>query len=102
MRRAAHHVDHVGASLAHLWRICGASVAHLWRISGAALSHLCRISQPDRRNFMKPETKGPQPKPGPVHPSPAVEATRQREKAEPAEVLGRHKNAGQKDHKGAR
>jgi hypothetical protein len=46
--------------------------------------------------------KGPQPKPGHVRPTPNVDADKQREKAEPVEVLGRHKNDGQKDHKGAR
>ena len=46
--------------------------------------------------------KGPQPKPGPTHPSPKVDAEQKQEKAEPTEVLGRHKNTGQKDHKGAR
>jgi hypothetical protein len=51
---------------------------------------------------MKQQNKGPVPKPGPTHPSPAVEADRQKQKAEPIEVLGRHKNTGQKDHKGAR
>lgn len=51
---------------------------------------------------MTPAPKGPQPKPGPTHPSPKVDAEQKNEKAEPNEVLGRHKNTGQKDHKGAR
>ena len=51
---------------------------------------------------MNQAPKGPQPKPGPTHPSPGVDAKQKDEKAEPTEVLGRHKNAGQKDHKGAR
>jgi hypothetical protein len=42
----------------------------------------------------------PAPVPGrpsmPPHPSPPLQP------AEPIEVLGRHKNTGQKDHKGAR
>lgn len=42
------------------------------------------------------------PKPGQVLPTREVAAGRLREKAETAEVLGRHKNTGQKDHKGAR
>jgi hypothetical protein len=33
---------------------------------------------------------------------PHEEANRQRQKAETEEVAGRHKNDGQKDHKGAR
>jgi len=33
---------------------------------------------------------------------PMTSAALQREAAEPAEVLGRHRNSGQKDHKGAR
>ncbi len=52
---------------------------------------------------MNPQrAKGPPPKPGQHHPSPQVDASRQREKAESTEVEGRHKNSGQKDHKGAR
>jgi len=51
---------------------------------------------------MTQPTKGPHTKPGPTHPSPKVDANQQKAKAEPAEVLGRHKNTGQKDHKGAR
>ena len=46
--------------------------------------------------------KDRQPKPGPSRPDPATAERLQREKAETAEVLGRHKNTGQKDHKGAR
>lgn len=46
--------------------------------------------------------KGPPPKPQQTRPEPKVDAARQQEKAETAEVLGRHKNVGQKDHKGAR
>lgn len=41
-------------------------------------------------------------KPVPPHPFPTEEATRQKQKAEQNEVAGRHKNDGQKDHKGAR
>jgi hypothetical protein len=40
--------------------------------------------------------------PGPAHPGPRGDADRPREKAEESEVAGRHKNSGQKDHKGAR
>ena len=51
---------------------------------------------------MTQASKGPQPEPGPTHPTPLVDAKQKNEKAEPAEVSGRHKNTGQKDHKGAR
>ncbi len=49
----------------------------------------------------KPIDNGPQ-KPDPTHPSDREDAEAQREKAESAEVAGRHRNDGQKDHKGAR
>jgi hypothetical protein len=55
------------------------------------------------RNAMNSQrAKGPPPKPGQRRPSPQVDASRQREKAESTEAEGRHKNSGQKDHKGAR
>ena len=40
----------------------------------------------------------------PVQPKPfsAEEVNKQKQKAEVSEVAGRHKNDGQKDHKGAR
>ena len=41
-------------------------------------------------------------KPGQNRPSDAEEANKQKQKAEEQEVAGRHKNDGQKDHKGAR
>jgi hypothetical protein len=48
-------------------------------------------------------------KPVPAHPhptgptpTPAESARQQQEQAESREVAGRHKNDGQKDHKGAR
>ena len=41
-------------------------------------------------------------KPGPNHPPPLEEANKQRQLSETKEVAGRHKNTGQKDHKGAR
>lgn len=50
----------------------------------------------------QPPIKGPPPKEGHARPTPAADAARQKEKAETTEVLGRHKNDGQKDHKGAR
>jgi hypothetical protein len=53
-------------------------------------------------NTMTEQSKGPQPKPGQTRPAPRVDANRQRDKAEAGEVAGRHKNTGQKDHKGAR
>ena len=49
---------------------------------------------------MIPTTKGSTPPPGPVHPRPPKDPKAL--PTEPAEVLGRHKNSGQKDHKGAR
>jgi hypothetical protein len=41
-------------------------------------------------------------KPGYAHPVPRQDANLPREEAEESEVAGRHKNTGQKDHKGAR
>ena len=38
----------------------------------------------------------------PPHPLPPQDRKTQAKPTEPAEVLGRHKNSGQKDHKGAR
>ncbi len=52
--------------------------------------------------FMTQQTKNPNQKPVPTHPFPAAEASKQKLKAETLEVAGRHKNDGQKDHKGAR
>ena len=51
---------------------------------------------------MAEQTKGPQPRPGHVRPSPLEPGKEQKQKAEQNEVAGRHKNDGQKDHKGAR
>jgi hypothetical protein len=51
---------------------------------------------------MNQQNKDQHQKPGQTHPSAEVEANRQRQKAEEREVAGRHKNDGQKDHKGAR
>ena len=42
------------------------------------------------------------PHPAPVHPLPPAAHGRPAPPAEPTEVLGRHGNTGQKDHKGAR
>lgn len=44
----------------------------------------------------------PTPKPLPGRPAPPIPTHPQAPPAEPLEVLGRHKNDGQKDHKGAR
>jgi hypothetical protein len=52
--------------------------------------------------FMTAPGKNQQQKTSPVHPSRAEEAMKQKQKAEQSEVAGRHKNDGQKDHKGAR
>ncbi len=46
--------------------------------------------------------KNQQQKTSPTHPSHAAEALKQKQKSEQNEVAGRHKNDGQKDHKGAR
>jgi hypothetical protein len=51
---------------------------------------------------MTAPSKDQQPKTSPVHPSHAEDAMKQKQKAEQSEVAGRHKNDGQKDHKGAR
>lgn len=45
--------------------------------------------------------KGPVTQAKPPPPLPQIDASRQREKAESIEAEGRHKNACQKDHKGA-
>lgn len=47
-------------------------------------------------------TKNSTPSPKPTHPLPPQDPKAQARPVEPAEVLGRHKNSGQKDHKGAR
>ncbi len=51
---------------------------------------------------MTQQTKKTNQKPVPAHPFPVAEANKQKQKAEALEVAGRHKNDGQKDHKGAR
>ncbi|MDY7538645.1 hypothetical protein QN372_05980 [Undibacterium sp. RTI2.1] len=53
---------------------------------------------------MKPQTKAPSQHQhnGKSHPSDMEAAKNQKQKAEQTEVAGRHKNDGQKDHKGAR
>lgn len=48
------------------------------------------------------QKKSPQQKPEPAYPSDLEEITRQKLKQEEHETAGRHKNVGQKDHKGAR
>lgn len=51
---------------------------------------------------MTQQTKDQPQKPGQAYPSREVEVNKQKQKAEQREVAGRHKNDGQKDHKGAR
>jgi hypothetical protein len=51
---------------------------------------------------MTQQTKDQQHKPEQSYPSGLQEANQQKQKAEEREVAGRHKNDGQKDHKGAR
>lgn len=51
---------------------------------------------------MSENTKKEQAKPWLINPSNKKVAKKQKEQAETSEVIGRHKNDGQKDHKGAR
>jgi hypothetical protein len=51
---------------------------------------------------MKRQTENRAQKQGRLHPAPLTDDERLRQKAEQSEVAGRHKNDGQKDHKGAR
>lgn len=51
---------------------------------------------------MTQQTREQQQKPAQSAPSPTEAANQQKQKAEQQEVAGRHKNDGQKDHKGAR
>ena len=52
---------------------------------------------------MNQPTRPQPPKPAQTHPAPPREdPDKAKEKAEANEVAGRHKNSGQKDHKGAR
>lgn len=51
---------------------------------------------------MTQPSKNQQQKPAQAHPSSSDEVNKQKQKAEANEVAGRHKNDGQKDHKGAR
>ena len=51
---------------------------------------------------MTQKTNDPHQKPEHTYPSPVEEVKREKQKAEEQEVIGRHKNDGQKDHKGAR
>jgi len=51
---------------------------------------------------MNKQTKDLLQKLGQSRPAPTEELNKQRQKAEEREVSGRHKNDGQKDHKGAR
>lgn len=51
---------------------------------------------------MTQQSKDQQQKPGKTYPSSLEEVKKQQQEAEEREVAGRHKNDGQKDHKGAR
>lgn len=55
-----------------------------------------------QENFMKEETPSKNPKQMSSQPSKTDVLNTQKQKAEVKEVAGRHKNDGQKDHKGAR
>ena len=53
--------------------------------------------------FMTQQTKDHHQKPGQQpRPFPSEEAIKQKQKAEEREIAGRHKNDGQKGHKGSR
>ena len=71
------------------------------------LAQLVRSIQQDRLPFrqeivMTQKTQRPPSKPVPDRPPTPMPPSPQTQPAEPIEVLGRHKNTGQKDHKGAR
>jgi hypothetical protein len=66
------------------------------------MNHEPSIINIHKEVFMTAPSKDQQKKASPVHPSHAEEAMKQKQKAEQSEVAGRHKNDGQKDHKGAR
>lgn len=51
---------------------------------------------------MTQQTKDQHHKAGQTPPSPLEDVIKQKQKAEEREVVGRHKNDGRKDHKGAR
>jgi len=51
---------------------------------------------------MTQESKGAHLKPGRVPAPQAKDPDKPKEKSEAAEVAGRHKNSGQKDHRGSR
>jgi hypothetical protein len=51
---------------------------------------------------MKQPAKPQPPKPAQNYPAPLEDVHKQKQEAEQSEVAGRHKNDGQKDHKGAR
>lgn len=55
------------------------------------------MKQQDKTGHDHPPVTAPSPQP-----FPSEEALQQKQKAETTEVAGRHKNDGQKDHKGAR
>ena len=55
-----------------------------------------------QENYMKQETTSKNPKQMNSQASKTDELNTQKQKAEVKEVAGRHKNDGQKDHKGAR
>jgi hypothetical protein len=56
----------------------------------------------DQEAFMTPQIKEQQQKPAQTPPSPLEEMNKQKQKTEELEVAGRHRNDGQKYHKGAR
>ncbi len=51
---------------------------------------------------MTQNTKNQYQKPVQTHPYPPEDINKQKQQAEEKEVAGRHKNNGQKDHKGSR
>lgn len=72
----------------------------------AYLAHMSMHMRNDRIFFkaaiMTQQNKDQQHSPKQAHPNPSQDANEQKKKAEQNEVAGRHKNDGQKDHKGAR
>jgi hypothetical protein len=55
-----------------------------------------------KENYMNQPTENQNKTPGKTHQSPLPDSEKQKQKQEQSEVAGRHKNDGQKDHKGAR
>lgn len=73
--------------------------------SGVGCGQGCRIAAPlptFPETQMEHSPKGPAPRQDKAAADQKASEARKKEKAEQAEVMGRHKNVGQKDYKGAR